>query len=129
MSVNERARSGVSERALMDAVDVIADMAARVRRNGPERFYAGEKLCNALFKAAEGLAIVGAERRAVQVKCPRALVRPKPSARGASEYRLCPPFFAHGYHSSCSSKAPGRVSSPAASHAVRIRFASSSARW
>ena len=65
MSVNERARSGVSERALMDAVDVIADMAARVRRNGPERFYAGEKLCNALFKAAEGLAIVGAERQVV----------------------------------------------------------------
>ena len=65
MSMTERDASAVRERALMDAVDEIADMAARVRRNGPERFYAGEKLSNALFKAAEALAIVGAERQIV----------------------------------------------------------------
>jgi hypothetical protein len=54
-----------NERALMEAVDVIAEMAARVKRNGPERYYAGEKLSYALFKAAEALAIVGAERQIV----------------------------------------------------------------
>jgi hypothetical protein len=53
------------ERALMEAVDVIAEMAARVKRNGPERYYAGEKLSYALFKAAEALAIVGTERQIV----------------------------------------------------------------
>lgn len=47
----------------MDAVAAIADMAARVRRNGPERQYAAEQLARALFKAAEALAIVGAERQ------------------------------------------------------------------
>jgi hypothetical protein len=54
-----------NERALMEAVDVVAEMAARVKRNGPERYYAGEKLTYALFKAAEALAIVGAERQIV----------------------------------------------------------------
>jgi hypothetical protein len=54
-----------NERALMEAVDVIGEMAARVRRNGPERYYAGEKLSYALFKAAEALAIVGTERQIV----------------------------------------------------------------
>jgi hypothetical protein len=51
------------ERALMEAVGGIGEMAARVRRNGPERHYAAEKLSRALFKAAEALAIVGAERQ------------------------------------------------------------------
>jgi hypothetical protein len=54
-----------NERALMGAVDDIADMAARVKRSGPERYYAGEKLSYALFKAAEALAVVGAERQIV----------------------------------------------------------------
>jgi hypothetical protein len=54
-----------NERALMEAVDVIAEMAARVKRNGPERYYAGEKLSYALFRAAEVLAIVGTERQIV----------------------------------------------------------------
>jgi hypothetical protein len=48
-----------NERALMEAVDVIGEMAARVRRNGPERYYAGEKLSYALFKAAESRRAVG----------------------------------------------------------------------
>jgi hypothetical protein len=54
-----------NEGALMEAVDVIAEMAARVKRNGSERYYAGEKLSYALFKAAEALAIVGTERQVV----------------------------------------------------------------
>ena len=48
-------------RALMDAVDAVADMAQRVQLNGPEVTYASEKLCHALYKAAEGLALCGAE--------------------------------------------------------------------
>lgn len=47
-------------RALMDAVDAIADMAQRVQLNGPEVTYASEKLSHALYKAAEGLALCGA---------------------------------------------------------------------
>ena len=38
-------------------------MAALVRRNGTERRQAAENLSRALFKAAEALAIVGAERQ------------------------------------------------------------------
>jgi hypothetical protein len=45
----------------MDAVDTIADMAQRVQLNGPEVTYASEKLGLALYKAAEGLALCGAE--------------------------------------------------------------------
>jgi hypothetical protein len=48
-------------RALMDAVDAIADMAQRVQLNGPEVTYASEKLGHALYKAAEGLALCGVE--------------------------------------------------------------------
>ena len=47
--------------ALMDAVDAIADMAQRVKRNGPEVTYASEKLGHALYKAAEALALCGVE--------------------------------------------------------------------
>jgi hypothetical protein len=65
MSLNETTTTDTYERPLMEAVAHIADMAARVRRNGPERYYAGEKLSNALFKAAEALAIVGADRQIV----------------------------------------------------------------
>jgi hypothetical protein len=61
-----------NERALMEAVDVIAEMATRVKRNGPERYYAGEKLSCALFKAAEALAIVGTEREIVLEAADRA---------------------------------------------------------
>jgi hypothetical protein len=43
--------------ALLDAADAIADMAYRVRLNGPEPVYASEKLSHALYKAAEGLAL------------------------------------------------------------------------
>jgi hypothetical protein len=46
---------------LMGAADAIADMAQRVQLNGPEPTYASEKLAYALFKAAEGLALCGAE--------------------------------------------------------------------
>ena len=49
------------EGALMDAADAIADMAQRVQLNGPEVTYASEKLSHALYKAAEGLALCGAE--------------------------------------------------------------------
>jgi hypothetical protein len=49
------------DRALLDAVDAIADMAQRVQLNGPEVTYASEKLEHALYKAAEGLALCGAE--------------------------------------------------------------------
>ena len=55
-----RRRPEVGE-ALMDAADVIADMAHRVQLNGPEPVYAGEKLGHALYKAAEGLALCDAE--------------------------------------------------------------------
>ena len=47
--------------ALMDAADAIADMAQRVQLNGPEPTYASEKLSHALYKAAQGLALCGAE--------------------------------------------------------------------
>jgi hypothetical protein len=46
-------------RALMDAADAIADMAQRVKRNGPEVTYASEKLGHALYKTAEALALCG----------------------------------------------------------------------
>ena len=46
---------------LMGAADAIADMAQRVQLNGPEPVYASEKLCYALFKAAEGLALCEVE--------------------------------------------------------------------
>lgn len=49
------------EQALMDAAEAIADMAERVRLNGPEVTYASEKLGHALCKAAEGLAMCGVE--------------------------------------------------------------------
>ena len=55
-----RPRSDVGEE-LMGAADAIADMAQRVQLNGPEPTYASEKLCHALYKAAEGLALCGAE--------------------------------------------------------------------
>jgi hypothetical protein len=45
----------------MDAADAIVDMAQRVQLNGPEPTYASEELANALYKAAEGLALCGAE--------------------------------------------------------------------
>ena len=51
---------GDEELALLDAADVIADMAYRVRLNGPEPVYASEKLGHALYKAAEGLALCDA---------------------------------------------------------------------
>lgn len=47
--------------ALMDVAEAIADMARRVRLNGPEPVYASEKLGHALYKAAEGLALCGVE--------------------------------------------------------------------
>jgi hypothetical protein len=47
--------------ALMDAADAIADMAKRVRLNGPEVTYASEKLEYALYKSAEALALCGVE--------------------------------------------------------------------
>jgi hypothetical protein len=50
-----------TEAVLMDAVDVIADMAERVQLNGPEVSYASEKLAFALYKCAEALALCGAE--------------------------------------------------------------------
>ena len=55
-----RPRSDVGEE-LMGAADAIADMAQRVQLNGPEPIYASEKLSHALYKAAEGLALCGAE--------------------------------------------------------------------
>ena len=55
-----RPRSDVDEE-LMGAADAIADMAQRVQLNGPEPTYASEKLSHALYKAAEGLALCGAE--------------------------------------------------------------------
>jgi len=55
-----RTRSDVGEE-LMGAADAIADMAQRVQLNGPEPTYASEKLCYALFKAAEGLALCDVE--------------------------------------------------------------------
>ena len=50
---------------LMDAVDSIADMAERVKRNGPELTYAAEKLTWALYRTAEALAVCGVELEAV----------------------------------------------------------------
>ena len=55
-----RFRSDIAEE-LMGAADAIADMAQRVQLNGPEPTYASEKLSHALYKAAEGLALCGAE--------------------------------------------------------------------
>jgi hypothetical protein len=55
-----RSRSDVGEE-LMGAADAIADMAQRVQLNGPEPTYASEKLGHALYMAAEGLALCGAE--------------------------------------------------------------------
>ena len=46
---------------LMDAVDAVADMAQRVKRNGPELTYAAEKLTWALYRTAEALAVCGVE--------------------------------------------------------------------
>ena len=46
---------------LMDAIDSIADMAQRVRLNGPEVNYAAEKLMWALYRTAEALAVCGVE--------------------------------------------------------------------
>jgi hypothetical protein len=45
--------------ALMEAAEAIADMAQRVKLNGPEVTYAGEKLGHALYKSAEALALCG----------------------------------------------------------------------
>jgi hypothetical protein len=55
--------------ALMGAVDPIADMAQRVKLNGPEVTYASEKLGFALYKAAEALALcdVGLEEVVTEV--------------------------------------------------------------
>jgi hypothetical protein len=47
--------------ALMDAVDAVADMARRVKLNGPEPTYASEKLSYALYRSAEALALCGAD--------------------------------------------------------------------
>jgi len=58
--VRLRQRPDVGEE-LMDAADAIADMAQRVQLNGPEPTYASEKFSYALYKAAEGLALCGAE--------------------------------------------------------------------
>lgn len=55
-----RKRYGIGD-ALLDAADAIADMAQRVRLNGPEPVYATEKLGHALGKAAEGLALCDVE--------------------------------------------------------------------
>lgn len=46
---------------LMDAIDSIADMAERVKLNGPEVNYAAEKLTWALYRTAEALALCGVE--------------------------------------------------------------------
>ncbi|MGO9889717.1 MAG: hypothetical protein ACLP0L_17655 [Solirubrobacteraceae bacterium] len=46
---------------LMDAIDSIADMADRVRLNGPEVNYAAEKLTWARYRTAEALALCGVE--------------------------------------------------------------------
>lgn len=50
---------------LMDAIDSIADMAERVKLNGPEVNYAAEKLTWALYRTAEALALCGVELRHV----------------------------------------------------------------
>jgi hypothetical protein len=54
-------RRGERDRALLDAVDSVADMVLRVQLNGPEATYAGEKLAFALYKCAEALALCGVE--------------------------------------------------------------------
>jgi hypothetical protein len=59
------------ERALLDAADSIADMAQRVQLNGPEITYASEKLGWALYKAAEALALCGAELHEVAAEARR----------------------------------------------------------
>ena len=46
---------------LMDAIDSIADMAQRVKLNGPEVNYATEELTWALYRTAEALAVCGVE--------------------------------------------------------------------
>ena len=48
-------------RALMDAVDAIADVTQQVQLNGPEVTYASEKLGFALYRCAEALALCGVE--------------------------------------------------------------------
>lgn len=48
-------------RMVMDAIDSIADMADRVKLNGPEVHYASEKLTWALYRTAEALALCGVE--------------------------------------------------------------------
>jgi hypothetical protein len=50
-----------SDRALLDSVQVIADVAHRVALNGPDVAYASEKLGHVLYKAAEGLALCDVE--------------------------------------------------------------------
>jgi hypothetical protein len=57
--------------ALLDAADAIADMAQRVQLNGPEITYASEKLGWALYKAAEALALCGAELHEVAAEARR----------------------------------------------------------
>ena len=57
----EARQSPEGSSALMDAVDAVADMAQRVKLNGPEPTYASEKLSYALYKCAEALALCGAE--------------------------------------------------------------------
>ena len=65
-----RPRSDVGEE-LMGAADAIADMAQRVQLNGPEPTYASEKLSFALYMAAEGLALCGAELHEVTEEAQR----------------------------------------------------------
>jgi len=66
-------------RALVEAADAIADMAARVALNGPDITYASENFSQALFKAAEALALCGIELEEVTAQ-----------ARRGHEYgRLC----------------------------------------
>ena len=60
-----RSRKPVIDEAVLDAVDVIADMAHRVQLNGPETTYASEKLAHALYKAAEALALCGVHQHEV----------------------------------------------------------------
>jgi hypothetical protein len=50
---------------LMAAIDSIADMAERVKLNGPELNYAAEKLTWALYRTAEALALCRVELKDV----------------------------------------------------------------
>ena len=59
------------DRALLDAADTIAEMAQRVKRNGPEITYASEKLAWALYRSAEALALCGAELHEVAAEARR----------------------------------------------------------